>query len=121
MLHLSSLVCGLYDQYGKNLCEDIILSEVKSIHPDTASYIELISSTIWLENCRGLYQELLSTQEEIVCSYHSTDESLLSGLAKVMNWPIQTKWNDDIGVKIQSHSGKAYERTLDKDITTLTR
>jgi len=46
LLHLSSLVCGLYDQYGKNLCEDIILSEVKSIHPDTASYIELISSTI---------------------------------------------------------------------------
>jgi len=84
LLQLSELVSNLYSRYGNTLCEKSILSEVKHVHPETASYIELIVSTIGLEHCHELYKELLQHEEDIICSYHSTDESLLTGISKAM-------------------------------------
>lgn len=121
LVDLSELVSQLYSIYGDNLAQNTLISEINKIYPDAGSYIELISTTIWLNHCSELCRELNVTNDSILCSYHSNDLSLLDHLSKIQQWPISTNWNDEIGVKIQSTSGKSYERTLEKDIQNLVR
>ncbi len=121
LYQLSRLICDLYNVYGNTLTQATLISEVKSIHPEAALYLELIISTIWLDYCDELYRKLNVDDNSLLCSYHSTDKSLLNHLSKIQQWPIAAQWNDEIGVKIQSSWGKSYERTLEKDIEKLAR
>jgi hypothetical protein len=46
LYQLSRLICDLYNVYGNTLTQATLISEVKSIHPEAALYLELIISTI---------------------------------------------------------------------------
>lgn len=125
LLNLCKVIKSLYKQYGTKLLDSNVLQGIKDTEPELAKLIATLDSSIGLNHVDQIISSIQKENAwEMIDIYTQYDKpnTIINNLKQSTGaQEVEQHATWWIGIKIVSSSGKQYERSLNRDLETLTK